>query len=64
MVGKEITMHKIDPDACQSCGACASACAVEAIVMPAGTNYFTINDACIDCGACESECGFNAIATE
>ncbi|NDY70681.1 ferredoxin [Desulfobacter hydrogenophilus] len=57
-------MHKIDPDECQSCGACASACPVEAISMPPGKNYFEISDECIDCGECEAECGFNAILTE
>lgn len=57
-------MHKIDPDECQSCGACASACPVEAISMPAGENYFAISDECIDCGECEAECGFNAILSE
>jgi ferredoxin len=57
-------MHRIDPDECQSCGACASACPVEAISMPAGKNYFEISDECIDCGECEAECGFNAILIE
>lgn len=57
-------MHKIDPDECQFCGACQSACPAEAIVHPNGTNYYAINENCIDCGACESECGFNAISVE
>jgi len=55
-------MHKIDPDKCEFCGACKSACPVEAISAPEGKNYYEISDACIDCGACVSECGFDAIA--
>jgi len=57
-------MHKIDPEACQMCGACEDSCSVNAISVPAGKNYFQINDDCIDCGACEAECGFNAILVE
>ncbi|HKK32516.1 MAG TPA: 4Fe-4S binding protein [Desulfomicrobiaceae bacterium] len=57
-------MHKIDPDECQYCGACLSACPVEAIIHPPGTAYYEINENCIDCGACEAECGFNAISAE
>jgi len=57
-------MHKIDPDECQFCGACQSACAVEAIFHPEGKNYYEINENCVDCGACEDECGFNAISSD
>jgi MinD superfamily P-loop ATPase len=57
-------MHKIDPEACEFCGACKSACPVEAIFNPPGKNYYEIGDECMDCGACEAECGFNAILTE
>ncbi|MFA9377794.1 MAG: ATP-binding protein [Lachnotalea sp.] len=57
-------MHKIDPDSCQFCGACKSACPVGAITNPDGKNYYSISDACVDCGACESECGFGSIITE
>lgn len=57
-------MHKIDPNACEFCGACKSACPVSAISYPAGKNYYTIGEECIDCGACESECAFGAIITE
>jgi NAD-dependent dihydropyrimidine dehydrogenase PreA subunit len=57
-------MHKIDPDACQACGACESACPVGAISMPNGENYFAISDECSDCGTCVDECGFNAILAD
>jgi NAD-dependent dihydropyrimidine dehydrogenase PreA subunit len=58
-------MHKIDPDKCEFCGACKSACPVSAISNPAGTTYYAVDEAeCIDCGACESECGFDAIIVE
>lgn len=57
-------MHKIDPDACEFCGACKVVCPVEAISNPAGKNYYEISDDCTDCGTCESECGFDAIVIE
>ncbi len=58
-------MHKIDSEACQFCGACKSACPLEAISNPEGTIYYEIDpEKCIDCGACESECGFDAIIVE
>lgn len=56
-------MHKIDPEECQFCGACVSACPSDAIIHPAGKNYYEINENCVDCGACEDECGFNAISS-
>lgn len=54
-------MYKIDPDECQFCGACTSACPSDAIVHPQGKNYYEITEDCVDCGSCEAECGFNAI---
>ena len=47
-------------DACVACGACISACPVEAI---SEGDIYTINaDTCIDCGACVSECPSDAIS--
>jgi len=57
-------MRKIDPDECQFCGACASACPSDAIIHAQGKNYYEITDDCVDCGSCEAECGFNAIITD
>jgi NAD-dependent dihydropyrimidine dehydrogenase PreA subunit len=57
-------MHTIDPEECQFCGACQSACPQEAIIHPDGKNYYEVTEDCIDCGACEAECGFNAISAD
>lgn len=57
-------MHKIDPEACEFCGACKCVCPADAISNPPGTAYYEISDACVDCGECEAECGFNAIIAE
>ena len=54
-------MRKIDPDACQFCGACVSACPVSAISNPPGTATNAISDSCIDCGACGRICAFTAV---
>lgn len=53
-------MHKINPEACVKCGACASECPVEAIIE--GENAYQVTDACVDCGACESVCPTGAIS--
>lgn len=54
--------HKISNE-CIACGACASTCPVEAIVM--GDDKYVIDvEACIDCGACEGGCPVDAIAAE
>ena len=55
--------HKINADACLSCGACSSACPVDAISQ--GDESYVIDaDTCIDCGACEAECPAEAISAE
>ncbi len=54
-------MARIISDDCVACGACASACPVDAISEGDG-KYVIDADACIDCGACEGECGADAIS--
>ena len=56
--------YKITDD-CVSCGACASACPVEAITGTPGKTVFTIDSAkCIKCGMCIASCKFDAIIKE
>lgn len=60
--GVVVMAHKISNE-CIACGACASTCPVEAIVM--GDDKYVIDvEACIDCGACEGGCPVDAIAAE
>lgn len=52
--------HKIDPELCIVCGACAPVCPEEAISE--GDEYYVIDpDKCIDCAACVDECPQEAI---
>jgi ferredoxin len=48
---------KINRNKCSQCGACISACPVNAI-----KNFRINNSICIDCGACVSVCPSNAIS--
>lgn len=52
--------YKISDD-CTMCGACESACPVEAI--SAGDSKYQIDaNTCTDCGACEATCPVEAIS--
>lgn len=50
-------------DKCVSCGACVSACPVEAISEGEG-KYVIDADKCVDCGACAGECPVSAIEAQ
>jgi len=54
--------YKIN-DSCVACGACASACPVEAISEGEG-KYVIDADTCIDCGACAEACPVGAANAE
>ena len=51
--------HKI-LDACINCGACESACPVEAI-SEENSKRIIDPEKCIDCGACKGACPVDAI---
>lgn len=54
---------KVDKDKCAGCGACADACAVEAIKVEDSTAVVD-EDACIECGACVEACPTEAISLD
>ena len=50
-------------DSCVSCGSCAGACPVEAIVE--GADHYEINqDLCAQCGSCVDTCPTEAIVEQ
>ena len=51
---------KVDQDKCTACGACESACPVEAIKV--NDKAKVDEETCIDCGACVDECPVEAIS--
>jgi NADH-quinone oxidoreductase subunit F len=72
-----LTRFMIDETACKSCGMCAGACPVSAVIAEdsrpqdsAGASgkkgkLYRINSAmCISCGSCRTACKFNAVYTE
>ena len=53
---KEKHIVVIDSKKCVGCGACISACPVQAINMETGWHCFISDDKCIGCGRCISLC--------
>ena len=51
---------KVSAEKCTGCGACVSACPVNAITIREGKAV--VDESCIACGACVGECPFNALA--
>ncbi|OFX15850.1 MAG: ferredoxin [Armatimonadetes bacterium RBG_16_58_9] len=54
---------RVDHQKCVGSGACAEACAVEAIKIE-GNKAIIDKDECIDCGACVDACPSAAIELE
>ena len=49
--------YEIDQEKCTSaCGACARACAVDAVEKVEGGYYRIVQEKCIKCGACYTAC--------
>jgi NADH-quinone oxidoreductase subunit F len=53
-----LIQYEIDQEKCSHppCGACARACAVEAIEKVDGGSYLILQEKCIKCGACYTAC--------
>jgi len=56
-------MAYVITDACQKCGACASACPME-LITEAEDKYVINADECVSCGTCVDECPNEAIVEE
>ena len=52
--------YKINPDKCVGCGACKSACPMEAI-SEKGDKCEIDAAKCVDCGTCASQCPNEAL---
>ncbi|HOP08113.1 MAG TPA: NADH-ubiquinone oxidoreductase-F iron-sulfur binding region domain-containing protein [candidate division Zixibacteria bacterium] len=60
-VCRALITYKIDPEICNGCMACISACAHEAITGKKKEPHFINQDKCDKCGACYAVCQHNAI---
>ncbi len=60
-VCKALFEYRIDPQACNGCGACRKACPVEAIRGERKAPHAIDLSACIQCGICHETCRFDAI---
>jgi NADH-quinone oxidoreductase subunit F len=61
-VCRELIEYKIDPDACEGCGACLKACPHDAITGQAKQPHAIDAALCTKCGICKDVCKFEAIA--
>lgn len=59
----DLILYAIDPQVCTKCGACISACPVQAITGAPGTVPSLDLKKCIKCGACKEVCAVEAITT-
>ena len=58
-----LILYSIDPKICTACGACISACPVQAISGERGAVPSLDMKKCIKCGACKEVCEVEAITT-
>jgi formate hydrogenlyase subunit 6/NADH:ubiquinone oxidoreductase subunit I len=58
-----LTLYSIDQKICTACGACISACPVQAISGERGAVPSLDMKKCIKCGACKEVCEVEAITT-
>ncbi|MBN1860687.1 MAG: 4Fe-4S binding protein [Candidatus Thermoplasmatota archaeon] len=52
---------KVDKEKCTGCGACVTACPVEALKV-VNEKVEVNEDTCIDCGTCVDECPVQALS--
>ncbi len=55
--------YLIKTEECVACGACADACATEAVVVTEGV-YSIDQEKCVSCGGCKDACPNGAIVEE